>query len=145
VGGVGGATSGGAGGAAALSSLMDNRTLSRMERLRLQPNRKLTNRQQGEHLRGKGGESTEFADYRDYSAGDDTRFIDWNIFARLRRPYMKQFRMEELRHVAVFVDASASMHFEGKFDLARALALATGVMGLFAQERVYVYAWDGGE
>ena len=41
----------------------------------------------GEHLSGRGGASNEFSDYRDYAAGDDIRFVDWNIFARLRRPF----------------------------------------------------------
>ena len=66
-----------------LTSLFDNRTLSRLERMRLNPHRRLTNRSRGEHLSGKGGSSTDFVDYRNYVPGDDMRYVDWNIFARL--------------------------------------------------------------
>ena len=52
------------------TSLLDNSTLARVERMRLLPMRRMTNRSRGEHLAGKGGTSTEFNDYRDYSAGD---------------------------------------------------------------------------
>ncbi|MBX3436636.1 MAG: DUF58 domain-containing protein, partial [Planctomycetaceae bacterium] len=94
----------------------------------------------GEHLSGKGGTSTEFADYRDYVVGDDVRYVDWNIFARTNHPYLKLYKHEEEMHVVLLVDASRSMQFEGKFDLARQLAAAFGVMGLFNVERVSAYS-----
>ena len=121
------------------TSLMDNDVLSRVERLRLNPTRRLTNRTHGEHLSGKGGTSTEFSDYRDYVPGDDVRYVDWNIFARLERPYLKQYRHEEEMHVVVLVDASSSMLHDGKFERARQLAAAFGVMGLMNLERVSIY------
>ena len=94
-----------------LTTLLDNQVLTRLERLRLQPNRRKTNRTQGEHASGKGGSSTEFADFRNYVPGDDVRFVDWNIFARLNRPYMKLYQYEEVMHVAILVDGSTSMNF----------------------------------
>lgn len=121
------------------TALFDNAVLGRLERLRLLPTRRLTNRSRGEHLSGKGGTSTEFSDYRNYVAGDDVRFVDWNIFSRLNRPYMKLYRHEEEMHVVVLVDASSSMMFENKFERARQLAAAFGVMGLMNLERVSVY------
>jgi uncharacterized protein (DUF58 family) len=66
--------------------------------------------------------------------------VDWNIFARLHRPYLKQFHKEEERHVVLLIDASASMKFAGKLDLAKPLAAAFGVMGLLNNERVSAYA-----
>lgn len=123
-----------------LTSLFSNSTLNRVERMRLNPLRRLTNRARGEHLSGKGGSSTDFADYRDYVAGDDMRYVDWNIFARLRRPYIKQFLHEEELHVVIMVDASSSMLFEDKLLKARQLAAAFGIMGLLNTERVSVYA-----
>ena len=114
--------------------------MNRIERMRLNPMRRLTNRSRGEHLAGKGGSSTDFADYRDYVAGDDMRYVDWNIFARLRRPYIKQFLHEEELHVVIMVDASSSMLFEDKLLKARQLAAAFGIMGLLNVERVSVYA-----
>jgi uncharacterized protein (DUF58 family) len=123
-----------------LTSLFDNRTLNQIERMRLKPLRRLTNRSRGEHLSGKGGSSTDFADYRDYVAGDDLRYVDWNIFARLRRPYIKQFQHEEEMHVVLLVDASTSMLFEDKLLRARQIAAAFGIMGLLNVERVSAYA-----
>ena len=122
-----------------LTTLLDNQALTRLERLRLQPTRRKTNRTQGEHASGKGGSSTEFADYRNYVPGDDVRFVDWNIFARLNRPYMKLYQYEEVMHVAILVDASNSMKFENKFERARQLAAAMGVTALMGVERVSAY------
>jgi uncharacterized protein (DUF58 family) len=123
-----------------LTSLLDNGVLDRLERLRIRPVGRRTSRSRGEHLSGKGGTSTEFCDYRDYSPGDDTRFVDWNIFSRLHRPYLKQFHKEEERHVVLLLDASTSMKFDGKLNLAKQLAAAFGVMGLLNNERVSAYA-----
>ena len=119
--------------------LLSTRTVSRLERMRFNPRQRLTSRHRGDHLRGRGGSSTEFSDYRDYSAGDDTRFIDWNIFSRLNRPYMKLYHLEEEMNVVIIVDASNSMKFDGKFDLARKLAAALSLTGLFSNEKVSLY------
>lgn len=125
-----------------LTPLFGNDVLDRLERLRINPQRRLTSRSQGEHLAGKGGSSTEFSDYRDYVPGDDVRFVDWNIFARLNRPYLKLFHLEEEMHVLLLVDASASMGFEGKLERAKQLAAAFGLMGLTGGERVSAYAFN---
>ena len=122
-----------------LTSLFDNRTLSRLERMRLNPHRRLTNRSRGEHLSGKGGSSTDFVDYRNYVPGDDMRYVDWNIFARLNKPYLKQFQHEEEMHVVIIIDASTSMVFHDKLLRAKQLAAAFGVMGLLNVERVSIY------
>ncbi len=121
---------------AKFTSLLENDVLSRLEKMRLCPRRRLTNRSRGEHHASKGGTSTEFADYRDYVAGDDVRYVDWNIFARLERPYVKLYRHEEEMHIVSLVDASSSMQFEGKFERAKQLAAAFGLMGLMNVERV---------
>lgn len=128
---------------ARLTPLLSNETLARVERLRLVASRRFTDRHRGEHLRGKGGSSNEFSDFRDYTEGDDVRFVDWNIFARLRRPYVKLYAHEEEMTLAILVDLSRSMDFQGKADLARSLAAALGVVGLYGQERVCAYAWRG--
>ena len=122
-----------------LTELMPNSVLNRIERMRINSICRFTNRHRGEHLSGRGGTSMEFSDYRDYSPGDDLRFIDWNIFARLQRPYLKLYRVEEEMHLLIIIDASNSMMFEGKFRLAQQIAAAYGVMGLYGNERVSVY------
>lgn len=122
------------------TTLFDNALLAQIERMRLRPLRRLTNRSRGEHLSGKGGSSTDFADYRDYAAGDDLRYVDWNIFARLQRPYIKQFQHEEELHVVLLVDASTSMLFGDKLLTAKRAAAALGIMGLLNSEKVSAYA-----
>ncbi len=131
--------------ASQITTLLSNRDLDRIARLRLNVSRQFTNRARGEHLAAKGGASTEFCDYRDYAPGDDVRFVDWNIFARIQRPYLKQFHHEEELHVAVLVDTSQSMLFEGKLALAQRLAAALGVMGLRGSEKVSACALGAGD
>lgn len=123
-----------------LTSLLPNSALARLERLRVNPRKRQTNLGRGEHLARKGGTSTEFTDYRDYTAGDDVRYVDWNIFSRLNRPYLKLYRHEEEMHVVVLIDGSSSMLFGDKFLLARRLAAAFCVVGLYGGERTSVYA-----
>jgi len=125
-----------------LTPLLDNSTLSRLERLRINATRRFTDKRRGEHLSGRGGTSTEFSDYRNYVAGDDVRFVDWNIFARLHRPYLKLYHEEEEMHVVILIDASTSMLLEAKLEKAKQLAAAFGLMGLFAAERVSVVAFN---
>ncbi len=123
-----------------VTRLLTNRHLDRLARLRINATRRFTNRSRGEHLAAKGGTSTEFCDYRDYSPGDDVRFVDWNIFARMNRPYLKQFHMEEEMHVVLIVDASSSMEFDGKFLLAQKIAAALGAIALRGSEKVSAYS-----
>ena len=126
-----------------ITDLLENRTLGRLEQHRIGRGSQ-TSRRRGERLARGRGRSIDFADYRDYVAGDDIRFVDWNIFARLRRPYVKLFQEEEERHLAVLVDGSASMGFDGKLDRARQLAAALGMVGLVGAERVSCYTLSPG-
>ena len=126
-----------------LTSLLPNAVLDRVGRMRLNSARRFTNRARGEHLHGKGGTSTEFADYRDYVEGDDIRYVDWNIFARLQKPYLKLYQHEEEMYVVLLIDASTSMMFEDKLDRARQMAAVFSTMGLFANERVSIYVFTG--
>lgn len=127
---------------AQLTSLFTNDVLNRLERLRINASRRFTNKSRGEHLSGRGGTSIEFSDYRDYAAGDDIRYVDWNIFSRLHRPYLKLYEQEEEMHVAILIDASSSMTVEKKLDRAKQLAACFGVMGLMGSERISVYAFN---
>ncbi len=123
---------------AQLSSLLKNDVIARLERLRVQSRCHFTNRFTGSHLARKGGTSTDFADFRDYAPGDDMRFVDWNSFSRLHRPYIKLFHEEEITHFLVLIDGSRSMNFEGKFQRARELAAAFGLMALRHTERLSI-------
>lgn len=127
---------------AQVTTLLGNDMLHRLERLRINASGRFTNRMRGEHLAAKGGSSMEFADYRDYVEGDDTRFIDWNIFSRLRKPYIKLFHHEEQMQIVILVDASSSMLMDGKIQRAQQIAAAMSVCGLFAAEPVSVYTFN---
>ena len=126
--------------ASRVTSLFPNEVLSRLERMRVLSSRRFTAKSRGEHLSRRRGTSMEFADYRSYVEGDDVRYVDWNAFARLRRPYLKLFHEEEEMHFLVLVDASGSMAFDGKLDRAKELAAAFGVMALLGGERVSLCA-----
>ncbi len=80
----------------------------------------------------KRGTSIEFADYRNYVAGDDLRQMDWNIYARLERPYIKLLEDEEDLAVHLILDASASMDFppEGEPDQQKLLYAKRIIAGL---------------
>lgn len=119
--------------------LLETSLVASLERLRLQPRQLRTSSTRGDRLSGRGGMSTDFADYRDYAAGDDLRAVDWNIFQRLRRPYLKTFRRELDRHLVILIDASRSMAAEGKLAAACRLASALAVPALLAQDRVSVW------
>jgi uncharacterized protein (DUF58 family) len=94
----------------------------------------------GERRSTRKGQSVEFADFRNYVAGDDLRFIDWNLFARLDRLYLKIFLEEEDLHVYTLVDDSLSMDFgtPTKFLTAKRIAAALGYIGLCRGDRVSV-------
>jgi len=80
----------------------------------------------GLHRSPDFGFSQEFAEYRAYTPGDDLRYVDWNVFARTERCYLKRYRGETNTALTVLLDASASMGFSShrvsKLDYARYLA-----------------------
>ncbi|MBI5715171.1 MAG: DUF58 domain-containing protein, partial [Chloroflexi bacterium] len=91
--------------------LFDESTLRKLEQLSLVASRVRAGQMKGERRSTKRGTSIEFADYRDYVRGDDLRRVDWNIYARLERPFIKLFEEEEDLSVHVLLDASRSMNY----------------------------------
>src|SRR5216684_6021632 len=91
--------------------LFDEKTLRKLERLELIARRVRAGVMKGERRSNKRGTSIEFADYRDYTRGDDLRRVDWNVYARLERPYIKLLEEEEDLAVHVLLDASRSMDY----------------------------------
>ncbi|MGA9882600.1 MAG: DUF58 domain-containing protein [Candidatus Acidiferrales bacterium] len=80
----------------------------------------------GLHRSPDFGFSQEFAEYRAYSPGDDLRHVDWNVFARTERAYLKRYRGETNSLLTVLLDASSSMNYSShsvsKIDYARFIA-----------------------
>lgn len=99
----------------------------------------------GERRSKKRGESVEFADHRPYVSGDDLRHIDWNIYGRLDRLFLKLFLEEEDLSVHVVIDASASSDCgePSKFLFMQKLAMALGYIGLINLDRVSCSAIGG--
>jgi uncharacterized protein (DUF58 family) len=112
--------------------------LGQLERLSLASRRMLRGRVKGERKSPRKGHSVEFCDYRAYGAGDDLRYVDWNIVGRLDRLYVKLFLDEEDLCLHLLIDASASMGFGTKLGYAVRLAAALGFVGLVNLERVGV-------
>lgn len=95
----------------------------------------------GERRSTRRGEGTEFADYRDYTPGDDIRAMDWNLYARLDRPYVRLFEEEEDLLTAVFLDDSISMGWDiptvSRWSVTQQLASALGAIGLYNGDVLY--------
>jgi len=120
--------------------LLSTDFLTQLERLSLLSRRSFRGRVKGERRSPRKGISVEFSDYRPYGVGDDLRYVDWNVYARLDRLYLKLFVDEEDLCLHLLVDASASMGFgePSKLDYGARLAGALGFVGLVGLERVGV-------
>ena len=128
------------------ATLFDEAFLRRLETLELASRRLTAGRMKGERRSIRRGQSVEFADYRNYTAGDDLRQLDWNVYARLEKLFVKLFVEEEDVTVHVLVDASASMDFgdPNKLDFARRAGAALAYLGLAHLDRVSVaFLGDG--
>jgi uncharacterized protein (DUF58 family) len=114
--------------------------LAQLERFALISRRAFRGRVKGERRSPRKGSSVEFSDYRPYGVGDDLRYVDWNIYGRLDRLYLKLFVDEEDLCLNLLLDASASMEFgdPSKLQYGARLAAALGFVGLVNLERVGV-------
>ena len=118
--------------------LFDREFLHKLEYLSLVSRRLYRGQAKGGHASPRRGTSIDFADYRTYQPGDDFRYIDWNIFGRLDRLFVKLFAEEEDLSVHILLDASRSMAYgsPSKIDYARRVAAALGFIGLASLDRV---------
>jgi uncharacterized protein (DUF58 family) len=124
-----------------LKTLLEPELIAKLDQLEVLTRKVFRGRTKGERRSRKKGQSIEFADYREYVPGDDTRFLDWNVFGRLDRLYLKLFLEEEDLAFYVLVDTSESMNFGKpvtKFDFARKLAAALSYVALINQDKVGV-------
>jgi len=120
--------------------LLSPQLLAQLERLELVSRKIFRGRMKGERKSKRKGQSVEFADFRQYVPGDDLRFIDWNLFARMERLYLKLFLEEEDLHFYALIDTSASMDFgePSKLQYAKQLAASLGFIGLCRADRVKI-------
>ena len=89
--------------------LLDPAFMNKLDQLSFVSRKIFAGKMRGERLSKRRGESVEFADYRNYVVGDDLRFLDWNVYARLEKLFLKLFLQEEDLHVNVLIDVSKSM------------------------------------
>lgn len=116
-----------------MSQLLDPALLQRLRRSRLGGRDADPRFGVGERRSRTVGPGIEFADYRDYQPGDDFRYLDRHVYARLGRPVVRQFTVEQQIHVTVLLDASASMERGVPGKLVR----ASEVAGVFAAVAAY--------
>ena len=128
------------------TDLLDPDFMAQIERLQYVSRKIFAGKMRGERRSKRRGESVEFADYRPYAAGDDLRFLDWNILARLDRLFLKLFLEEEDLHVGVLLDASKSMDWgePNKGLYAKRVAAALAYIGLCNFDRVSLYPYANG-
>src|SRR6266851_2860927 len=124
--------------------LLDSQFLARLEQLELVSRKIFLGRMKGERRSKRKGQSVEFADYRNYVIGDDLRFLDWNLFARLERLFIRLFMEEEDLHFYVLLDNSLSMDFGSptKLHYAKQIAAALGFIGLVNLDRVVIEVFN---
>lgn len=120
--------------------LLTPELLRRLEQFQLLAARRAKSAAKGERRSRARGQSVEFADYRTYVHGDDFRYLDWNLYGRLERLFLKLYEEERELPVRIFLDASESMTFgePRKFDFARQVAAAIGYVALCGFDRVSV-------
>ncbi len=126
-------------------TVFDEAFLRQLERLVLLMKSPVRGGLKGGRRSTKRGQSVEFADYRDYSLGDDLRQLDWNVYARLERLFAKLFVVEEDVTVTILVDGSASMATgrPSKLLFAQRAAAALGYIGLASEDRISIAVLSG--
>ncbi|MAS37781.1 MAG: DUF58 domain-containing protein [Anaerolineaceae bacterium] len=130
------------------NKVFDEKTRRKLEQVMLISSRVRAGAMKGERRSTKRGTSIEFADYRNYARGDDLRRLDWNVYARLQRPYIKLLEDEEDLAVHILLDTSASMDWpndaelidENKFVYARRLAAGLAYASLTTNDRMMLSA-----
>jgi uncharacterized protein (DUF58 family) len=126
-------------------TVFDEGFLRQLERLLLLMKRPVRGGLKGGRRSVKRGQSVEFADFRDYSLGDDLRQLDWNVLARLEKLFIKLYVEEEDVTITFLLDCSASMAAGDppKLLFAKRAAAALGYIGLASEDRVAVTALAG--
>ena len=126
--------------------LLDPTFMARLDQLDVMSRKLLAGKMKGERRSKRRGQSVEFADYRNYTIGDDLRFIDWNIYARLDKLFLKLFLEEEDLSLYVLLDVSKSCDYgePQKARYIKQVAAALGYIGLVNYNRVSVVAMADG-
>lgn len=126
-------------------SYLNDQFFSRLETLSLNLRSNLAGYFGGKHLVSTYGQTVEFADFREYQLGDDIRRIDWNLYSRFEKYFLKLFTDERQMHVQIFLDCSASMGKDNapKASYATATAAALGFLSVHNMDKVSFHLMKG--
>lgn len=126
------------------NSLLRPEFLQRLEKMSIINKRMKKGLYSGKRRSKNQGSSIEFADYRTYSPGDDYRQIDWNVYARHEKLFLKTYLDEQELHISIYIDCSKSMSYgnPSKFAKAKEIAAALGYLSLNHFDKVSVYSFD---
>ena len=129
-----------------LTELLDPKFMARLDSLDVLSRKILQGKLQGERRSKQRGQSVEFADHRPYVAGDDLRFVDWNIYGRLDQLFLKLFLEEQDLTVHILADISTSMDTgdPSKGLFAKRLAAALGYISLVNNNRLTISLFADG-
>ena len=130
----------------AIQTLLDPTVLARLSGIDLVARTVVDGFLTGLHRSPVFGFSLEFAEYRPYTPGDDPRFIDWNVFSRTDRTYIKRYLGETNTHLMILIDASASMGFQSrgitKIQYARYLAASLAYLAIRQHDATGLIVFD---
>ncbi len=121
----------------------DESFLKKLEYLYVVSRKVFAGRMRAERRTRKKGSGVEFADHRDYTAGDDLRYLDWSAYGRLDKLLLRLFEEEEDLHIYLLVDASRSMLQHDKLQYACTLSAALAYVGLAKLDRVSIVPFGG--
>lgn len=116
--------------------ILPDEWISKVSRLSIATSSKLRGQHKGSHRSARFGSSLDFSDFREYTLGDDVRQVDWNVYARTEKYYIKRFLDEQEMRVHILLDATRSMGEEKKWIFARQIAAAIGLMVLNRDDRL---------
>ena len=125
--------------------VIDESFLSELEALETLLKNNIAGMFGGNHKAKTYGSSCEFTDYREYTPGDDTSKIDWNVYARSEKLYERLYLDERQMHTRIYIDASRSMSYGGaeKAEQAIRLAAAFAYISVSEMDKVSIYAIHG--
>lgn len=123
-----------------MTAILTEPFLKKLKTLSFITKKYMVSRREGRKISRRTGGSIEFADYRKYSSGDEFRYVDWNIYGRSEKLFVKEFCREEELLVYFIIDQSMSMSIgePPKFFYAQQLAAALSFIGLTTDSRVKI-------
>jgi len=126
------------------SDFIDEEFLRKLENLKILSRKGVRGPERGEHISWRSGASLEFLDYRKYQIGDDLRYVDWNVYGRLDKLFIKLFRAEENQTIHILIDTSRSMAAgdPSKEMCAKKIAAAVSYICLVNLDRVRVTSFS---